>query len=477
MFELIHTPQGIWIAFKWLYILLIILLSIVVLMDNKGPIKTWAWLMVVIFVPIVGVFLYFLLGHYSQKERMISKRQANLIKRQALIANSSSEQNTPPIYRSWVKLFFQTNESVPLGNNGVSIFTNGQKKLDALLEDIAEAKDHIHIQYYIIANDNVGLQVRDLLIQKAKAGVEVRVIYDDVGCWNVPRSFYEPMYKAGIEVRAFLKVRFPKFTSHINYRNHRKLAIIDGQIGYIGGMNLAQRYIDGGSFGNWRDTHIRIVGSATHGLQSSFLLDWNFVDRSILTDKKYFPDSIIGGNVLMQMVTSNPVYKWKEIHQGIVRLITFSRKYIFIQTPYFIPSDEIVNAMQTAALSGTTVELMIPENGDNRITQLSSLFFLENLLDAGVKIYLYQTGFLHAKMLVSDDTICTVGSANIDHRSFDHNFEINAMIYDKEVSKQMRQIFIEDKKNCRELSLEEWGNRSKMDRLKQGIARLFAPLL
>ncbi|MFA6831352.1 MAG: cardiolipin synthase, partial [Bacteroidaceae bacterium] len=434
MFDYIQIPQGIWIASKWIYILFITLTSIVVLLDNKGPIKTWAWLMVLIFVPVIGVVLYILLGHYSQKERIISKRQANLIKRQTLTANHCSEENTPLIYRSWTRLFLHTNQSVPFANNGMTIFTTGQTKLNSLLEDIAEAKDHIHMQYYIIANDAVGIQVRDLLIQKAEAGIEVRVIYDDVGCWNVPKSFYEPMYKAGIEVRAFLKVRFPKFTSHINYRNHRKVVIIDGQIGYIGGMNLSQRYIDGGHFGNWRDTHIRIVGSAAQGLQSSFLLDWYFVDRSILTEKKYFPNPIIGGTVLMQMVTSNPIYKWKEIHQGFVRLITFSSEYVFMQTPYFIPSDEIVNAMQTAALSGTIVELMIPEKGDNIITQLSSLFFLENLLEAGVKVYLYQNGFLHAKMLVADDTICTVGSANIDHRSFDHNFEINAMIYDAEVS-------------------------------------------
>jgi len=477
MFELVQIPQSILIVTKWIYILFVISTTIVVLLDNKGAIKTWAWLMVIIFVPIIGVVLYYLLGHYSQKERMISKRQANMIKRQTLIANNNPEQDIPPIYRSWTRLFFQTNQSVPLGNNGVTIFTKGQQKIDALLRDISEAKEHIHVQYYIIANDAVGLEVRDLLIKKAEAGVEVRVIYDDVGCWNVPKSFYEPMYTAGIEVRAFLKVRFPKFTSHINYRNHRKLVIIDGQIGYIGGMNLAQRYIDGTPFESWRDTHIRVVGSAAHGLQSSFLLDWYFVDRSILTDKKYFPTPIIGGKVLMQMVTSSPVYKWKEIHQGLVRMITFSSDYIYIQTPYFIPSDEIINAMQTAALSGTSVELMIPEKGDSAVTQLSSFFFLEKLLEAGVKIYLYQAGFLHSKMLVSDDTMCTVGSANIDHRSFDHNFEINAMIYDQEVSKEMRDIFIEDKKNCRELSLEEWTKRGKVDRLLQGIARLFAPLL
>jgi len=477
MLELLQTPPEILIAFKWIYILFITLISIVVLLDNKGPIKTWAWLMVLIFVPVIGIIMYFFLGHYSQKERIITRRQANLIKRQALITSDNTEQDIPSIYRSWIQLFFHSNQSVPLGNNGVTIFTKGQEKLNALLKDIVEAKDHIHIQYYIIADDAVGLQVRDLLIQKAEEGVEVRVIYDDVGCWDVPKSFYEPMYKAGIEVRAFLKVRFPKFTSHINYRNHRKLAIIDGQIGYIGGMNLAERYLNGGSFNAWRDTHIRVVGSAAHGLQSSFLLDWYFVDRSVLTNKKYFPEPIIGGDVLMQMITSNPVDRWKEIHQGLVRMITLSSEYVFIQTPYFIPSDEIINAMQTAALTGTRVELMIPEKGDSLITQLSSFFFLGNLLDAGVKIYLYQAGFLHAKMLVFDDTMCTIGSANVDHRSFDHNFEINAMIYDQEVSKQMRQTFIHDKKYCRELSLEEWNNRSKMERLEQGVARLFAPLL
>ncbi|WP_368147386.1 phosphatidylserine/phosphatidylglycerophosphate/cardiolipin synthase family protein, partial [Bacteroides cellulosilyticus] len=261
-------------------------------------------------------------------------------------------------------------------------YTSGASMLQSLLRELAKARQHIHIEFYIFEDDAIGRMVRDVLIEKVRAGVEVRVIYDDVGCWHVPNRFYDEMRSAGIEVRSFLKVRFPLFTSKVNYRNHRKIVVIDGRIGFVGGMNLAERYMRGFSWGIWRDTHLLLEGKAVHGLQTAFLLDWYFVDRTLISASRYFPKMEASGNSLVQIVTSDPIGPWKEIMQGLSMAISGAKKYFYIQTPYFLPTEQILAAMQTAALAGVDVRLMLPLRADNRLTNLGSCSYLADVLQA-----------------------------------------------------------------------------------------------
>lgn len=349
--------------------------------------------------------------------------------------------------------------------------------VQALMRDISRARHHIHLEFYIFEDDAVGRLVRDLLVDKARQGVEVRLLYDDVGSWDVPNGFYDRMRSEGIEVRGFLKVRFPLFTSKVNYRNHRKVAVIDGRTGFIGGMNIAERYLKGLSFGAWRDTHLRIEGPAVYGLQSNFLLDWFFMENSLLTASKYYPASTLAGTALVQTVTSEPVGEWRAIMQGLVLAITSAKRYFYIQTPYFMPNEPILSALQTAALAGVDVRLMIPARSDSRLTHLGSMSYLEDVLKAGVKVFFYEKGFLHSKMMVSDDMLSTVGSTNMDFRSFEHNFEINAFVYDEQTAWYVKERFLLDQRDSRPVRLKEWRERPFGEKFKESVVRLLSPLL
>lgn len=349
--------------------------------------------------------------------------------------------------------------------------------LHTLLRELSKAIRHIHLEFYIFEDDAVGRQVRDVLMAKVRAGVEVRVLYDDVGCWRVPHRFFEEMREAGIEVRSFLKVRFPLFTSKVNFRNHRKIAVIDGRVGFVGGMNLAERYMHGFPWGIWRDTHLLLEGKAVHGLQTTFLLDWYFVDRTLITSAVYFPKIENCGTSLVQIVTSEPVGPWKDIMQGLVAAITGARRYFYIQTPYFLPTEAVLEAMQTAALAGVDVRLMLPMRADSRLTHLGSCSYLADVLQAGVKVYFYKRGFLHSKLMVSDDELSTVGSTNVDFRSFEHNFEVNAFIYDADTAQRMRDVFLQDQRDCVQLFLKNWVKRSWYRKAGESVVRLMAPLL
>lgn len=330
--------------------------------------------------------------------------------------------------------------------------------LSELLKDIYRARHHIHLEFYIFEDDAVGRLVRDALIDRARDGVKIRVLYDDVGCWKVPHDFYEQMLCEGIEVLSFLKVRFPRFTSKVNYRNHRKIVVIDGCVGFIGGMNLAERYVKGLGKGNWRDTHVRLGGKVVYGLQTAFLTDWYAIDRTLLTSAEYFPPISVKGGVLGQIVTSDPVGEWRDIMQGLMMAICSTRRYFYVQTPYFLPNEEVMTALQTAALAGVDVRLMLPKRGDTWLIHKGSLSYLSEMMKAGVKIYLYKKGFLHSKLMVCDDELSTVGSTNMDFRSFEHNFEANAFFYDRETAMTLKEIFLADQKDCFLLSARIWEN-------------------
>ena len=466
------------IAFDIIYFGAIIGTIIIVVLDNRNPVKTMAWILILMFLPIVGLMLYFFFGRSQRRERIIGKKSySRLLKKPMAEYLAQGPALVQKEYSRLIQLYQNTNQALPFEGNQIDAYTTGYSMLQSLIRELQKAKKSIHMEFYIFEDDAIGRLVRDVLVEKAREGVEIRVIYDDVGCWHVPHQFFEEMRGAGIEVRSFLKVRFPLFTSKVNYRNHRKIVVIDGIVGFVGGMNLAERYMRGFSWGVWRDTHIMIRGKAVHGLQSAFLVDWYFVDRTLITSSQYFPKIDSFGSTLVQIVTSEPIGPWKEIMQGLTMAISCAKKYFYMQTPYFLPTEQILAAMQTAALAGVDVRLIIPKHADNRITHLGSRSYLADVLRAGVKVYFYKKGFLHSKLMVSDDMLSTVGSTNVDFRSFEHNFEVNAFMYDMETALQMKEIFMLDQRDSTQVFLKKWVKRPWWQKALESVVRLLAPLL
>ena len=417
-----------------------------VLMDNRQPAKTMAWVLVIGFIPVVGVVFYLFFGINHRKERIISQGQMDeLTKRSMLSFVGQHNFRVPERQKPLVDLFVNQNLALPFKDNRIDIMTDGYAFFPELLKDIAEATHHIHINIYIFEDDALGRLVADALMTKARQGVKVRLIYDDVGCWRVGNRFFEQMREAGVEVVPFLPVHFPSFTSKVNYRNHRKIIVIDGRIGYIGGMNLARRYVSD----KWRDTMLRVQGGVVYALQRAFLVDWYFVDHTLITDRIYYPpvsEELTAKNhqLVAQVVTSGPIARYPEIMQGFVRIILAARRYIYIETPYFLPNEPILFALKTAALAGVDVRLMCPLYSDARFLDWASRSYLREIHEAGAKIYLYEPGFLHSKLLISDDSLVSCGSTNVDFRSLENNFEANVFVYDEGTALRLKKIFLDD---------------------------------
>ena len=463
------------------YAIVVISLMVAVLMGNRQPAKTMAWLLVILFVPIGGIVLYALFGRDMRKERLISQRSMDeLTKRSMFEFIEQGRLHLPNSHLPLLKLFANENVNLPFKDNEAKIYTNGYDLFLSLLSDIGHARHHIHLDTYIIANDPLGNLVADVLIDKAREGVEVRFIYDDVGCWNVPNSFFERMRRAGVDVQAFMPVRFPVLTSKVNYRNHRKICVVDGSVGYIGGMNIATRYVKGTSVQAWRDTHMRVRGGAGYGIQRAFLVDWYFVTREMITDRKYYPeiDKSINNNCIAQVVASNPISPWPDIMQGYVRILLEAKRYVYMESPYFLPTETVMFALRTAAQTGVDVRLIVPRRGDSRLVGWASRSYVLEAMEIGVKVYFYKAGFNHSKLLVSDDSLCTCGSTNIDFRSFDNNFEANIFFYDKAMAARVKRIFIEDQRNSVLIDeTSKYVHHSVLLRLWESVVRLLSPLL
>lgn len=325
-------------AFHLIYFGAIVGTIAVIILDNRNPVKTLAWILVLLFLPVVGLVFYIFFGRSQRRVRIIGKKGYGRLLKKPMAEYLAQEACTPPPhYSRLISLFRNTNQAFPFEGNSVEVYTDGVSMLQALLRQLYKATKHIHMEFYIFEDDAVGRLVRDVLMEKARQGVEVRVIYDDVGCWHVPHRFFDEMRQSGVDVRGFLKVRFPLFTSKVNYRNHRKIVVIDGRVGFVGGMNLAERYMKGFSWGIWRDTHLRVEGKAVHGLQTVFLLDWYFVDRTLITSAVYFPRLESCGTSLAQMVTSEPIGPWKEIMQGLVAAQLTPGSISTFRLPIFFP--------------------------------------------------------------------------------------------------------------------------------------------
>lgn len=481
MDTLISILTSPWFYWVFLVVYLVTILGIVgvVVSENRNPLKTLAWVTVLLLFPIGGVILYIFFGRSIKNTHMISRRNKRRLR--------NGEVSEPSVKAPHVGLSPEGCQHVRLarsltgGNlyhgNRVEIFNNGRDKFDAMLADLRNARNYINIQYYIFEDDTIGHEIAEVLKERSRAGVRVRVIYDHIGSIHVKNSFFREMTEAGIAVYPFFRVAFPPFATRINWRNHRKLCIIDGHTGYIGGMNIADRYIDGGKkFNGWRDLHLRITGPAVTALQYSFAVDWNFMGQPLI-EESTLTTPVETPGVGLQMITSGPTSRWSNIAMVFLKAIANAKKRVYIQTPYFLPTESLLKTLQAAALSHIDVRVMIPRSSDSKILTNASYSYIQECLRAGVKIYLYNGGMLHSKMILVDDEFSSVGSTNFDFRSFEHNFEGNMLIYSREVNARLCSIFMADQHDSERVKASEWRRRPVWQKAKESIVRLLSPIL
>ncbi len=465
-----------WI-FSIAYAVTIVSIVGVIISENRNPVKSLAWVTVLLLLPVVGIVLYLFFGR-SIKTRMISRRNRRRLKRhhQTLSVKSSIQALSPESVGS-IRLSRSLTSTAFYPGNHVDIFTDGKTKFDRLEADLRAARRYINIQYYIFADDATGRRISDILKERAREGVTVRVIYDHVGSLSTSRRFFREMEEAGIEVHPFFKVTFPPFGTRINWRNHRKICIIDGTVGYIGGMNVADRYIDGGKkFDMWRDNHARIEGPAVASLQYSFAIDWSFMGQELITDPLPRPVSFDDG-VGVQLLSSGPTAQWPNIAFQFIRVIAAAKHRVYLYTPYFLPTEALLKALQTAALAGVDVRVLMPRRSDSMMLNEASRSYVSECLRSGIKFYLYTAGMMHAKTLIVDDEYVSVGSTNFDFRSFEHNFEANIQIYSREVNAHMAEIFRDDLTSCVRILPSQWNRRPLHKKAIQSILRLLSPIL
>jgi len=466
-----------------------ILAFIIIFFERREPSSTWAWILVLFFLPIGGFIIYLLFGRRLRQKHLFrweGKKKIGietLVDYQiAAIKNNAFESRLDDAshYKDLIYMHLVNNHAVLTQDNAVDVLDDGHEKFERLLEDIANAKTNIHIQYYIFRLDHLGGRILEALIKQAKKGVKVRLLFDEMGSRGVHKRHFKELMRHGGEVEVFFPSILPLINPRMNYRNHRKLVIIDGRIGYIGGFNVGDEYLGLDSkFGYWRDTHLRIEGSAVHPLQTRFLLDWNQAsDRKDLQyEDHFFPTITRKGDVGLQIVSSGPDSDWEQIKSGYLKLINMAKKYIYIQTPYFIPDDSFMDAVRIACLSGIDVRIMIPNKPDHMFVYWATYAHVGELIAAGARIYIYDNGFLHTKMIVIDDEASTVGTANIDARSFKLNFEVNAFIYNRNLSHQLAEMFERDMLYSHELTRELYDQRKRTIKWKESISRLLSPIL
>lgn len=470
-------------------VLNIFLAIALIFLERRDATSTWAWLMVLFFIPFFGFFIYLMLGRRFREKHLFRWEGRSKIGIDQLINYQieAIEDNTLDFrhketakHKDMINLHLRNNDAVLTQDNDVQVFNDGAAKFSALVDDLEKAKDHIHFQYYIVRLDNLGKRLLDVLIQKAKQGVQVRLLYDDMGSRGVHKRHFRELIRHGGQVEAFFPSILPLINPRLNYRNHRKIVVIDGRIGYIGGFNVGDEYLGlKKRFGYWRDTHLRIEGSALHPLQTRFILDWNqaSANQDIEYNDIFFPIIPQKGSVSMQIVSSGPDSEWEQIKDGYLKMIFRAEKYIYIQTPYFIPDVSFLDALRIACLSGVDVRIMIPNKPDHMFVYWATYANVGNLLKAGAKIYIYENGFLHSKQIVIDDEVSTVGTANIDVRSFKLNFEVNAFIYDRDKSHELAELFEQDMLLSTELTLDIYNRRSTIIKIKESIANLISPIL
>jgi cardiolipin synthase len=455
----------------------------IILIDIRNPTKAIAWILVITFLPLLGLLVFGVFGKNFRHTRRFSRKEKKDLQQLREITFVPRTEALPDhkelLAKSGiVKLLENNNKAQLTFNNRLQVLEDGEATFSAIFEALEQARDHIHLEYYIIEEDELGKRLRDVLVQKAREGLEVRLLYDSVGSWSLSRKYLRSLEEAGVETSEFMPVRFPRFANRINYRNHRKIVVVDGKIAFVGGLNVADRYLHGApDIGYWRDTQLRLQGDAAKSLQSVFLTDWYFANGELLEGDSYYPAHEVSEGPLVQITSSGPDSDWASIMQAYFAAIATAEKNIYISTPYFIPNEAISVALKTAALRGVDVRLLIPQRTDYALVTLAQFSYVEEFLRAGVRVYAYKKGFNHGKLMMVDGLFASVGTANMDLRSFDQNFEVNALLYDAKATEQLEATFFQDLEESIELELKSYRSRPRSRKLKEGISRLLSPIL
>lgn len=475
--------------FRHLFVWNMLFAIIIVFFQRREPKSVWAWLLLLYFVPIVGFIFYLLLGQDFRKRRMFRVKELEdelgwAIRQQEYQLKKRNPEELDEGIKDFMDLVMYNLESsgaVLSGDNDIDIFTDGNEKFQALMEDLRNAERFIHLQYYIIKNDVLFSRIREILVEKAAQGVDVRVLFDAIGCRCVKRGVWKQLQADGVMTAEFFPAVLGRLQLRMNYRNHRKIVVIDNKIAYVGGFNIGKEYIGlEKKFGPWRDTHLRIKGSAVLGLQLRFILDWNYAAKENLLQRVKLLEGLKPGErdyCEMQIISSGPDNTIQLVRDNYLRLISKATKRIYIQTPYFVPDEAIFNALMIAVRSGIEVNIMIPCMPDHPFVYWATYSYVGDLVMAGANCYTYAKGFLHSKGLIVDGKVFCYGTANMDIRSFALNFEVNAVVYDKEKAQEMEEIFKRDLKDCTRITKDLYAERSLKIRLKEQICRLLSPLL
>ena len=476
---------------QWVFLLLyaftIFSTIFAIVMEKRDPIKTVSWVLVILLVPVLGIVWYLVFGQNYRKRKLFSRKGLFDLERIRSLSDDqmidldggkfpASNEVTDKL--NIIRLLLKNSKALLTQYNKVDILNDGIATFEAMLGDLEKAEHHIHLDFFKIADDEIGNQVKRILIKKASEGVKVKIIYDDVGSWYITKKYIRLLKEAGAEIFPFMPVRFPYFTSKVNFRNHRKILVIDGRVGFVGGLNIADKYLRGTRrLRFWRDTHLRLEGEAVRSLQTVFMTDWYFVRGEIITNrKKYFPDQRVEEINLVQITASGPDSDWASIMQAFFVAITTAKRSIYITTPYFSPNESILTALITASLGGVDVKLILPFYSDSTVSYWNSISYITELLEAGIRVYLYKRGFIHAKLLMVDGVFSSVGSANMDNRSFDLNFEVNALIYSRKVTARLEKTFEADLAESMEIEAGKWKLRPRKKKIKESLARMFGPL-
>ena len=462
---------------------IVVLTCVVIILERRDPARTLAWLLIVIFLPVLGFVLYLVFGRHFRKRRMTAQKRVLNNYIYPLDETFSDSQfnlpGIPPSKEGLIHLILNNTEYPVTLYNDVQVLTDGSQIFPAMMKAMEAAREHIHLETYILRDDNIGSRFAEILIRKAGEGVKVRIICDALGSRALKKAYLARLRAAGIQIESFFPVRFPYLHTRINYRNHRKILVIDGCTGFVGGINIGDEYLgQDPKFGYWRDTHLRIKGTAVYFLQRIFLQDWYFITKESPEDAfPCLPEEAAAGDKIVQITSSGPDTYWEAIMQVNYYAIATAQKSIYLTSPYFVPNESILTALKTAALSGVDVKILLPAKSDHVVVTLAAMSYLEELLETGIEVYLYQNGFIHAKVLTVDGIVSVIGSANMDQRSFKLNFEANALIYDEETTLRLECDFWNDLQVSQKLSLETFRERPLLKKMVESATRLLSPLL
>lgn len=480
-----RLESGIFGFLSVLISLSVIFIGFVIFLENRHPTQTITWLVVLGGFPLIGFIFYLLFGRNYRKEKMFRKKY--FLDKQAFLTvegddDPRSEEKISLMGEHQGKLFTLAQK---LGNSPISfdtstkVLTNGEETFRHIIEQLKRARHHIHLEYYIVRHDQIGQEIKNILIEKANQGVKVRFLFDAVGSWQLSKTYINELRNAGIETVSFGPVKLPFLNNKFNFRNHRKIVVIDGTIGFVGGLNIGDEYLGRNKdIGFWRDTHLMLKGEAVRTLQLIFLQDWYYMtNHSFLTAEYLSPQIDHKSHGGVQLIAGGPDNEWSVIKNIFFSMIASAKKSVWIASPYFIPDEDIFSAIKIAALSGVDVRLLVPNRPDKRIVFHASRSYFPELLEAGVKVFEYERGFMHSKIVIVDDELASIGTSNMDMRSFHLNFEVNAFLFRTKSTQKLVEEYVNDLEYAKQLDLKAFQERHIGFRLLESTARLLSPLL